>query len=80
MERTEDTNRLEGFKLLFTITEIFGAILLIAVYIWTGHYRGGFAWNSDPKLQFNWHPLLMTVGYVFLYGNGENFISSILEN
>ena len=38
--------------------------------IWTGHHLGGFAWQSDPKHQFNWHPLLMTLGMIYLYGNG----------
>jgi hypothetical protein len=38
---------------------------------WTGHFLGGFSWQSDPQHQFNWHPLLMTIGLVFLYGNGE---------
>ena len=39
--------------------------------IWTGHHLGGFAWQSDPKHQFNWHPLLMTLGMIYLYGNGK---------
>ncbi len=36
-----------------------------------GHYRDGFAWHSDPALQFNWHPLLMIMSMVYLYGNGK---------
>ena len=38
--------------------------------IWTGHHLGGFSWQSNPNLEFNWHPLLMTLGMIYLYGNG----------
>ena len=38
--------------------------------IWTGHHLGGFSWQSNPSLEFNWHPLLMILGMIYLYGNG----------
>ena len=38
--------------------------------VWTGHYLGGFAGTSQPDKEFNWHPLLMTVSMVYLYGTG----------
>ncbi|XP_017755642.1 PREDICTED: cytochrome b561-like [Eufriesea mexicana] len=60
----------EGFKPLVILMEIIGAVLIILVAVWCGNYRGGFAWNSNPSLEFNWHPLLMVIGFVFLYANG----------
>ena len=50
---------------------------VVLVGIWTGHHLGGFAWQSDPKHEFNWHPLLMTLGMIYLYGNGKYDIVDI---
>ncbi|KAL0118419.1 hypothetical protein PUN28_009228 [Cardiocondyla obscurior] len=60
---------MEGFFPLLSLTEGCGALIIILVAVWTGHYRNGFSWTHDPKLEFNWHPLLMTIGMVFLYAN-----------
>ncbi|EEB13963.1 Cytochrome b561, putative [Pediculus humanus corporis] len=61
---------LEGFTFLFGLAEALGALGLILTAIWLGSYRGGFTWTSNPKLEFNWHPLLMMMGMIFLYANG----------
>ena len=47
-----------------------GIITIVLTGLFTGYYWGGFAWRSDPGLQFNWHPLLMSIGMIYLYGNG----------
>ncbi|XP_072158534.1 transmembrane ascorbate-dependent reductase CYB561 isoform X2 [Bemisia tabaci] len=61
---------LRGFRILLTCAQVVGGILVLLVAIWTISYRGGFAWRSNPGLEFNWHPLLMTIGMIYLYGNG----------
>lgn len=61
---------LEGFIPLVGLQQICGALLILLVIIWTSYYRDGFSWTSNPQLEFNWHPLLMTIGLVFLYANG----------
>lgn len=58
------------FLPLFGISQVIGIVSVILVGVWCGVYRGGFAWTEKPGLQFNWHPLLMTLGMIFLYGNG----------
>jgi len=58
------------FWATFGAAELTGAILVILMGYWTGVTRGGFAWQEDSKKQFNWHPLLITLGLIFLYGNG----------
>jgi len=47
-----------------------GLLCVILVFLWSGTWRGGFAWDGS-FLQFNWHPVLMVTSLVVLYGNGE---------
>jgi len=51
-------------------------VLLVAATImmgvWMGVYRDGYDWNGTPIQQFSYHPLLMTIGLIFLYGNGQH--------
>jgi len=60
---------LKGFITTFGVAEGVGAVTVILVTVWAGHYRGGFTWRSNPDVQFNWHPVLMTLGMIFLYAN-----------
>ena len=61
-----------NFYVLVGIAEMLGIICLVLVGIWMSHYRGGFAWDGSGK-EFNFHPVFMIFGLVFLYGNGETF-------
>ena len=61
---------LTAFRPVFAMAQVFGFIAVVLMGVWTGKLYGGFAWQSNPGLEFNWHPLLMTIGMVFLYGNG----------
>ena len=47
---------------------------MVLVGIWMQNYRNGFAWSwstEEPGVLFNWHPLFMTIGLIYLYGNGK---------
>ncbi|XP_071450787.1 transmembrane ascorbate-dependent reductase CYB561 isoform X2 [Hetaerina americana] len=70
MEQDVSPQNLEGFNATLWIAESVGFTAVLLMAIWTSVYRGGFAWRSDPDLEFNWHPLLMTIGMIFMYGNG----------
>uniref|UniRef100_A0A1L8E017 Putative cytochrome b n=1 Tax=Nyssomyia neivai TaxID=330878 RepID=A0A1L8E017_9DIPT len=61
--------RLGNFRVLYLLTLLIGLILVCLVGGWIGGHLGGLAWQSNPAVQFNWHPLLMILGMVFLYGN-----------
>lgn len=65
----DNRENLKGFMGVLILTQVIGLIAVILVAVWTVHYKGGFAWRSDPGLEFNWHPLLMTVGMIFLFAN-----------
>lgn len=73
MDSPQHENK-EGFTLVYTLAQVAGAVAIILIIVWTDHYRDGFAWRSKPDLQFNWHPLLMTIGMIFLLGNGILYI------
>lgn len=72
MEAIGSQQNLKGFRPIFIATMILGLIYVVLVAIWIGVFLGGFAWSSDSKLQFNWHPLLMSIGMIFLYANCKN--------
>ena len=72
MSIAEDHESVRNFKYGYITTTILGLIMVIMVYLWIIWDCDGFAWTSDPKIEFNWHPLLMTVGMLFLYGQGKH--------
>ena len=55
---------------LMMIKKVVGVAMVVLVSIWTGHCMGGFSGSDDANLVFNWHPLLMVISLIFLYGNG----------
>ncbi|XP_062550117.1 transmembrane ascorbate-dependent reductase CYB561-like [Armigeres subalbatus] len=60
---------LNNFRIVYLITQMVGATIVILMGSWVGVHLGGFAWTSRPAIEFNWHPLLMSIGMIFLYGN-----------
>ena len=54
----------------FGAAEISGITLVILTGYWTGVKRGGFASQEDVGKEFNLHPLLITIGMIYFYGNG----------
>nr|ACO10642.1 Cytochrome b561 [Caligus rogercresseyi] len=66
----EIEQELRGYGPCLVIGEIAGLTAVVLVGVWMGHFRGGFAWTSNPGLMFNWYPLLMTLALIYFYGNG----------
>ena len=61
-----------GFVPVYGVAQASGFVAVVLTGVWMGHFRGGFAWASNPAVQFNWHPLLMVLSMVYLYGNGKS--------
>lgn len=57
-----------NFRILYLITQMVGITIVVLVSSWIGVHLGGLGW-TQPSIQFNWHPLLMSLGMIFLYGN-----------
>ncbi|KAH8316930.1 hypothetical protein KR074_006605 [Drosophila pseudoananassae] len=58
-----------NFKVLYVLTQLVGLTMIVLVGTWIGQHFGGLGGTSNPKLEFNWHPLFMTIGFIYLYGN-----------
>ncbi|XP_060660612.1 plasma membrane ascorbate-dependent reductase CYBRD1 isoform X1 [Drosophila nasuta] len=58
-----------NFKVLYVLTQLCGLTMIVLVGTWIGQHYGGLGGSSNPKLEFNWHPLFMTIGFIYLYGN-----------
>uniref|UniRef100_A0A3B4AA27 Plasma membrane ascorbate-dependent reductase CYBRD1 n=1 Tax=Periophthalmus magnuspinnatus TaxID=409849 RepID=A0A3B4AA27_9GOBI len=61
---------MENYRLFlsaFCAAAITGSLSIIFVLIWVLHYREGLAWDGGSA-EFNWHPVLMVAGLIFLQG------------
>jgi len=56
------------FLQLYFLMQACGTLTLAGTLIWILNYHGGFSWG-DIKLRFNYHPILMLLGMVYLSGN-----------
>jgi hypothetical protein len=59
------------FGLLLGLAQLLLHGALGLVLFWVVYYRGGFGWRETPQLEFNYHPVLMIAGFIYLVGNGE---------
>ncbi|XP_025409229.1 cytochrome b561-like isoform X2 [Sipha flava] len=64
----QSSSSIASYSLLYTISQIIGITLIIFVFYWIFEFRGGFGF-SEPKIIFNWHPLFMTIGFIYLFAN-----------
>lgn len=64
---------MENFKqflIVLSAAAVFGIVSIIFVLTWVLHFREGLAWDGGAA-EFNWHPVLIVIGFIFLQGIGE---------
>eukprot|EP00092_Neocalanus_flemingeri_P023023 GFUD01024957.1.p1 GENE.GFUD01024957.1~~GFUD01024957.1.p1 ORF type:complete len:238 (-),score=46.38 GFUD01024957.1:260-973(-) len=54
----------------FLAVEVTGLLAVIMTIAWVFQFKGGVVHKEGMGIDFNWHPILMTLGLIFLYGNG----------
>lgn len=55
------------FLLFFILASVVGIVSIAVALSWVLHYREGLGWDGGAA-EFNWHPLLMVIGFIFLQG------------
>merc|ERR1711997_1433170 len=59
------------FQAAYLSVALIGLTMVITTIAWVGHFKGGVSFSRTEKgIDFNWHPILMTMSLIFLYGNG----------
>merc|ERR1712079_322919 len=59
------------FQAAYLSVALIGLTMVITTIAWVGHFKGGVSFSQTEKgIDFNWHPILMTISLIFLYGNG----------
>ncbi|ETE69627.1 Cytochrome b reductase 1, partial [Ophiophagus hannah] len=62
--------KMEDYKLFLAFLAsalLLGFLSVVFALVWVLRYREGLAWNGDFA-EFNWHPLLIITGFVFIQG------------
>lgn len=55
------------FLVALCAAAVAGVVSIIFVLTWVLHFKEGLAWDGGLR-EFNWHPLLVVTGFIFLQG------------
>lgn len=58
------------FLIFFILALAVGFVSTAFVLTWVLYYREGLGWDGGAA-EFNWHPVLMVIGFIFLQGIGK---------
>lgn len=62
-----------GFLGLLVSALLVGFLSVIFTLIWVLHYLEGLGWDAREP-EFNWHPVLVVTGFVFIQGIGTGHL------
>lgn len=60
--------QISGYLSIYTIFQLIGIFLILSVFLWLQIYRTGFGFSEIIPI-CNWHPLLMTISFIYLFAN-----------
>ncbi|CAH1738057.1 transmembrane ascorbate-dependent reductase CYB561-like isoform X2 [Aphis gossypii] len=66
--KLKNNDQIPGYLSIYTIFQFIGILLILSVFLWLQVYRTGFGFSGTIKI-CNWHPLLMTITFVYLFAN-----------
>lgn len=55
------------FLFVLCAAALVGSASIVFALVWVLYYREGLSWDGGPA-EFNWHPVLMVAGLIFLQG------------
>ncbi|MEQ2189335.1 hypothetical protein GOODEAATRI_024268 [Goodea atripinnis] len=61
---------MKQFLFALSAAGAFGFVAIIFVLRWVLHFKEGLAWDGGLA-EFNWHPVLIVTGFIFLQGIGK---------
>ena len=70
-----------GFLTFLAQILLHGVVGLVLFWVIAYHSKdnvGPFSFRTDPELEWNLHPVLMILGFIYFMGQGENF--SLLQS
>merc|ERR1712062_344965 len=55
----------------YLAVSLIGVTFVITTIVWAAVFKNGIKFSTtELGIDFNWHPILMTISLLFLYGNG----------
>lgn len=66
------------FLALLVSALLVGFISVVFSLVWVFQYRGGLSWDGSAQ-EFNWHPILIITGFVFIQGIGASGLGADKE-
>ena len=68
-----------GFMVFIAQILLHGVVGLVLFWVIQYHSKPGktwpFSWKVDPELEFNLHPFLMIMGFIYFMGQGNGTIT-----
>uniref|UniRef100_A0A2H8TN23 Cytochrome b561 n=1 Tax=Melanaphis sacchari TaxID=742174 RepID=A0A2H8TN23_9HEMI len=64
----KNDDQIPGYLSIYKVFQLIGIILILSVFLWLQIYRTGFGFSEIIQI-CNWHPLLMTITFVYLFAN-----------